>query len=398
MENKKYTVKDLDNDLAAAFVKSLKEFKLQKWDPMWVRLMPYNMMTGKEYNGFNRFLLGTMLSARDDFKGGFATFKQCEAKGAKIKKGEHGTKIRFFDIAIKKEKGEVDGVECEIDQMFPVLKSYVVFDASQIEGAENLPHFEIKEMLNNSHKFKPNEIILKLIDKLGCPIKYKKVLHAPCANEFGICMPENKRVTDDAFNSVYLHELAHWTGWNKFNRDMSGNFGTKKYAIEEMIAELSAMLTSQKYGLEYSNVNSMTYIKGWARVVQEDPSIVRKAFNKAQKVVDLFSEHLDQILAAQSNQTVTLDQVIADFDKDQEAETEAKPKAKRAVKKGASKTDNKKAGQKGRGKKSEPETIKSRASIPSAPKSPKAGALGFTIDGWGMGSYNCCMDFSKIGA
>lgn len=116
-------------------------------------------------------------------------------------------------------------------------------------------------------------------------------------------------------------------------------------------------------------------------LIEADPTMARKALDHAEELINkaielVHNEHTE-------DQGVTLDQVLADFDKEQKAEP---------------KTATKKAGQKSRGKKSEVETIKSRASIPSAPKSPKAAALGFSIDGWGMGSYNCSMDFSKIGA
>lgn len=127
-----------------------------------------------------------------------------------------------------------------------------------------------------------------------------------------------------------------------------------------------------------------------------DASIVRRAFDLAESVIDravevgTFKIVSNQQLETEVNNicnSLTLDQLLEAYDK-AIAEIDSQ--------KAEAKTATKKAGQKSRGKK--PKTIKSRASIPSAPKSPSAAALGFSIDGWGMGSYNCKMDFGKIGA
>jgi antirestriction protein ArdC len=43
------------------------------------------------------------------------------------------------------------------------------------------------------------------------------------------------------YYSVLLHELTHWTLPEKrCGRDMTGRFGDKAYAMEELVAELGA--------------------------------------------------------------------------------------------------------------------------------------------------------------
>ncbi|MDW3307854.1 zincin-like metallopeptidase domain-containing protein, partial [Escherichia coli] len=38
-----------------------------------------------------------------------------------------------------------------------------------------------------------------------------------------------------------LHELAHASGHpSRLNRDLSGSFGTRKYAFEELVAEIAS--------------------------------------------------------------------------------------------------------------------------------------------------------------
>jgi antirestriction protein ArdC len=42
------------------------------------------------------------------------------------------------------------------------------------------------------------------------------------------------------WHRTVLHELSHWTGAaQRLDRDLSGSFGSKKYAHEELVAEIT---------------------------------------------------------------------------------------------------------------------------------------------------------------
>jgi len=50
---------------------------------------------------------------------------------------------------------------------------------------------------------------------------------------------DNKRT--EAYYSVLWHEMGHWSGHkSRLDRDMSNKFGDAKYAMEELIAELTS--------------------------------------------------------------------------------------------------------------------------------------------------------------
>ena len=177
---------------------------------------------------------------------------------------------------------------------------------------------------------------------------------------------------------------------NKFNQETNKDLRDLSMYIASCLAANLAVIAPV--------VLSGKDFKHFEKLIKSDASIVRRAFDLAESVIDRAVEVCTaKIVSNQQLETevnnicnsLTLDQLLEAYDR-AIAETDSK--------KAEPKSDNKKAGQKGRAKKSEPETIKSRASIPSAPKSPSAAALGFSIDGWGMGSYNCKMDFSKLGA
>ena len=53
----------------------------------------------------------------------------------------------------------------------------------------------------------------------------------------------SKFKSGSAFYSVLAHERAHWSGAPaRLNRDLTGRFGDAKYAMEELIAEISSAM------------------------------------------------------------------------------------------------------------------------------------------------------------
>jgi antirestriction protein ArdC len=60
------------------------------------------------------------------------TFKQAQALGGRVRKGEHGSLVVFASTFTRTEADEKTGDEAERD--IPFLKSYTVFNAEQIDG------------------------------------------------------------------------------------------------------------------------------------------------------------------------------------------------------------------------------------------------------------------------
>ena len=80
-----------------------------------------------------------------------------------------------------------------------------------------------------------------------------------------------------------LHELGHWTGHpTRLARDFSGSFGTKAYAREELVAELTAAFTCSTLGIE-PTVRHAGYIASWLEVLREDNRAVVRAASQASK-------------------------------------------------------------------------------------------------------------------
>jgi antirestriction protein ArdC len=83
-----------------------------------------------------------------------------------------------------------------------------------------------------------------------------------------------------------LHELGHATGHrSRLNRDQGGSYGTRKYAFEELVAELSAAFSCASLGI-VPTVRHADYIGSWLEVLREDNRAIGRAASQASKAAD----------------------------------------------------------------------------------------------------------------
>ena len=101
------------------------------WRKPWRTLPPANLISKKTYRGINFFLLA-LAGYGSQY---WLTYRQAQALGGNVRKGEHGTKIVFrkFD---KYETETADG-ETE-ERKSAVLRYYTVFNLEQTEGLKAL--------------------------------------------------------------------------------------------------------------------------------------------------------------------------------------------------------------------------------------------------------------------
>jgi antirestriction protein ArdC len=83
-----------------------------------------------------------------------------------------------------------------------------------------------------------------------------------------------------------LHELAHASGHaSRLNRDLSASFGSKKYAYEEIVAEISSAFLCASLGI-VPTVRHADYIGSWLEVLRDDDRAIVRAASAASKAAD----------------------------------------------------------------------------------------------------------------
>src|SRR6516164_2147552 len=93
----------------------------------------------------------------------------------------------------------------------------------------------------------------------------------------------------DHFYNVGFHELTHWTGHkDRLDRDLKNRFGSRNYAAEELVAELSAAFLCAEFGFD-GDLRHAGYIGHWIELLKADKRAFFTACSQASKAVDYLS-------------------------------------------------------------------------------------------------------------
>ena len=236
--------------------------------------LPVNYQSKKAYSGINILLLWSAATQLNFTSHYWLTFKQALDVGANVRKGEKGTRIVFYKMLEVEDKstGEKDNI--------PMLKSFVVFNADQIDGLDVEPINNI----DNTTSFEAIEDVESFIRATGANITEQgdKAYFRPSTDE--IVLPSRERFTNNLdFYCTALHELTHWTGAkHRLDRIKNSRFGSESYAFEELIAELGASFLMADLNVS-GEVQHESYIASWLNQLKNDKRYVFKAASAASK-------------------------------------------------------------------------------------------------------------------
>lgn len=275
------------------------------WRQGWrVTGAPVSAISGKRYNGVNRLFLTSATMERGYSDNRWLTYNQMAERGWEFKRDEEGNSlgkqagvsIEYFSLYDKTtkqtfDKHTLDGMtEAERDDymdenVIALRKYYCVFNGDVIEG---IPERE-KHTVDPSGKNSRAEGILQFWSDNEAKIIYggDEAFYRPSTDE--IHLPERNAFVDlPEFYSTALHEIGHSTGHEKrLNRDLSGGFGSDKYAEEELRAEIASIFMEQDLGIEASEKhiqNNSAYIQAWHDKIKDDPNILFRAIAAADKI------------------------------------------------------------------------------------------------------------------
>ncbi|WP_114217233.1 zincin-like metallopeptidase domain-containing protein [Ochrobactrum sp. 3-3] len=256
----------------------------------WVRPWRGNTLTtsiiprrssGEAYRGINVLMLwiASQMNGYEDTI--WMTYRQAKDLGGQVRKGERGSLVVKYGTFTPKDHDADD------DRSIPYLKGYTVFNVEQIE---NLPteYYSPAEPLPTT-PVPHNETVDTFVRQTGAVIHYggTKACYRPGPDD--ILMPDRVRFLSDVhLYSSLLHEIGHWSGAkHRLNRDLSGRFGSNAYAVEELVAELSAAFLCADLGVAHDlRENTAAYIDNWLAVLKADKRAIITAAAKAQAATD----------------------------------------------------------------------------------------------------------------
>lgn len=278
--------KEFREKISQMFIHALEE-KDGIWKKNWSGSRggpPVNAITGKKYQGINRFYLKLTGAAMGSDDPRWVTFKQAQDKGWTVNKGAKGAKVEFwfpYDFTAKKLLAWEDYYLLKDNgDVGLIAKYYTVFNAVDITGIPKLPQYENKEVVSDKLIQKISEGMgVKILNDGGDRAYYsvkQDSIHLPTKESF---------FSSYDYNSTALHELSHASGApHRLSRMIGGAFGSQKYAYEELVAEISSSFMGEYLDIQATDQhieNHKAYVQGWIRDIKKDPDVLIHAIRDA---------------------------------------------------------------------------------------------------------------------
>jgi antirestriction protein ArdC len=255
--------------------------------------MPRNATTGRRYSGINVLILWGAVIEHGFTGQSWLTFRQALSLDGHVRKGERGTTVVYADRFTPEDERRRAAETGDEAQAIPFLKRFTVFNVAQCEG---LP----EELMAVAPPVEPDLILPQaeaLIRATGVDFRIggDRAFYNPL-HDFVQVPPPQVYFEPVNWHRTALHEVGHASGHlSRLNRDMTGSFGSKKYAFEELIAEISAAYLCASLGIT-PTVRHADYIGSWLEVLREDDRAI--AASKAADFILGFRPDAPQPVAA----------------------------------------------------------------------------------------------------
>ena len=274
------------------------------WQKHWApgeNRMPENFSTGARYQGGNALQLMVKRTHRAWNDHRWGTYNQIKEAGGQVRKGERGTTILVYKPPMRADGTEATPGERTEDTRKnpdaerttrPMWKRYTVFNVEQAEG------LELPERTAATPQWEAQQNVEKVIRANGVQIREvngDRAYYNMARDE--IVLPERAQFRNaEGYYQTALHEVGHSTGHpDRMNRESlqqgtKDGYGSVAYAREELRAEISAMMSSDRLGVAYEPQHGTAYVKGWVEVLKDDPKEIHKAAAEAGRISDYVCE------------------------------------------------------------------------------------------------------------
>lgn len=263
------------------------------WRSPYQYTQPLNIISKQSYHGINSILLMCMQAYKQHKSNYWLTFKQAQDLGGKVKRGEHGCPVIYFNVR-EYETGQSDDDGNEITEKVPFIRYYTVFNLDQCQDVD-LDKAKIcstsNETIANAEQIIDNMPNRPEIVSINQSVAFYRqtddIVNLPDINNF---------VDSNAYYATAFHELVHSTGHssrlgrNSLKELMNFCQSKQEYAKEELVAELGATMLQAHCGIanDSSIENHAAYCASWAKVLKQrdNRKLLIQAGALAQKAVN----------------------------------------------------------------------------------------------------------------
>ena len=275
--------KSFHEEVATNLIDQLKK-GVAPWQKPWKpgdlqATLPFNPTTAKRYRGINSL----NLISRGYTDPRWLTYKQAEAAGAQVRKGQKSTPVQYWLFTDERIKTDEQGVPL-LDGEGKLIKEHIqlerpkvfyaaVFNAEQID---NLPELVVK-----APDWDPLQRAEDLLQRSQAIIHHGEIdraFYRPSTDSMHL--PHKHQFPNPYdYYATALHELGHC-----LNRDLSHPFGSEGYGREELRAEIASMLLGAELGIGHDPGQHVAYIGAWIKALQDDPLEIFRAAADAERI------------------------------------------------------------------------------------------------------------------
>ena len=265
--------------------------------------MPRNASTHRRYSGINVLILWGAVIERGFSTQSWLTFRQALGLGGNVRKGERGTTVVYADRFTPEDERRRAEQTGEEPGAIPFLKRFTVFNTDQCEGLSE----EIAKVAPPPPPGLIEPQAEALIAATGADFRIggARAFYSP-THDFIQVPPPQAYFEPINWHRTACHELAHWVGHkSRLARDLSGSYGSKAYAREELIAEMAGAFVCASLGI-VPTVRHADYLGSWLEVLREDDRAIVRAASAASKAADyLLAFQPDRVEPVDANVTTS---------------------------------------------------------------------------------------------
>jgi antirestriction protein ArdC len=286
---------DLFEAIGEKLIAAIESDGAGKWSKPWQSIFsaqgtPVNATTKKAYQGVNVLVLWAAAMEAGYPEARWATYKQWQAAGAQVAKGQKGTKgvkwgVSYSCDTCKKKTGRKPCSQPEHNVRKHLwASSFTLFNVAQTEG------YEAPEVDDLGPAPEKLEEVEAFIAATGANIEHVAGDRAYNESTSGrIVLPLREQFdTPEGYYGTALHELTHWSGNpGRLDRAQRNVFGSQAYAAEELVAEFGAAFLAAHFGVEVEpHIEHASYLKSWVSVIRSEPMALYRAAKQAQEAAN----------------------------------------------------------------------------------------------------------------
>jgi antirestriction protein ArdC len=263
-----------------------------------------NLLNGHRYRGANVILLTLGMHLRGSALPYWCGFAEARAQGILPRKGSQGVRI------LRPQVNRVTGTEgsdrsdtpagtpvskpddAPTDRVSMSFRPVVVFNAFDLEG-DALEGWVAQRQAEaaGAERSEPERLATAeaLLGAWPVPVSYggERACYLPPIDR--IQLPERAAFHSAAgFYATWAHEVIHSTGHaSRLQRDLSGRFGSRAYAREELVAELGSVLLGDQLEIGSALENHAAYLGHWVELLKVTPQVLYQVLGEVRLGVEL---------------------------------------------------------------------------------------------------------------